>query len=297
MKISLTDVNPLIGIALASGGYACFALQDALVKWLVTDYAVPEILFMRSIIIVMISGACAAYLRHPSIFRSRYRSTVGLRAALMLVAWLLFYNAAKHLGLAELTTLYFSAPIIVVVLSIFVLKEKVHKGRWIACIGGFLGVIVATNPVNSPNLVPAMMCVAAGCCWAWSTILARMVSRTETALTQMWSTSLLFAVACAVSFPWVWITPTLSDWGLMVALGLIATLGQYLLYEGFRHAPASALAPVEYTGLIWAFVYGYIIWADIPAGNVFVGAIMIVASSGFLVIWERRARAGAASPR
>jgi S-adenosylmethionine uptake transporter len=77
-------------------------------------------------------------------------------------------------------------------------------------------------------------------------------------------------------------------WSLMIGLGLVATIGQYLLYEGFRHAPASALAPVEYTGLIWAFVYGYLIWAEIPATNVFVGAFVIVASSLVLVAWERR---------
>ncbi|MNE83268.1 hypothetical protein D3C80_1800690 [compost metagenome] len=77
-------------------------------------------------------------------------------------------------------------------------------------------------------------------------------------------------------------------WTLMIGLGLVATIGQYLLYEGFRHAPASALAPVEYTGLVWAFFYGYAIWSEIPASNVFVGAVIIVVSSLVLVAWERR---------
>jgi len=290
-----TNTNPLVGIALASGGYACFAAQDAIVKWLVADYEVPQILFMRSLVIALIAGFLAQYYRHPSIMKSQYRGTVVVRAMLMLTAWLLFYNSARHLGLAELTTLYFSAPIIVVFLSILVLKEKVGGGRWIACLGGFAGVLIAANPTHSPSLIPAALCVVAGFCWAWSTILIRLVSRTETTLTQMWTTSLLFAIACALSLPWLWKTPDLMGWALMIGLGLIATLGQYLLYEGFRHAPASALAPTEYTGLIWAFVYGYAIWSEIPSTSVFAGALLIVSSSLFLVVWE--SRAGKSAPK
>ncbi len=287
MKSENAEARPLTGIALACAGYACFAMQDALVKWLVAEYEVPEILFMRSLVIVVITGVLVRYRRHPSIFKSPYRKTVVLRAALMFVAWLLFYNAARSLGLAELTTLYFSAPIIVMFLSILVLREAIGPGRWIACIGGFIGVAIAANPTHSPNLVPAAMCLIAGFCWAWSTILIRLVSRSETTLTQMFATSLLFGIACAVSFPWIWKTPDAIGWTLMIGLGLIATLGQFLLYEGFRYAPASALAPVEYSGLIWAFLYGYLIWAEIPAMNVFVGALIIVASSLVLIAWER----------
>lgn len=283
-----TEKGPIAGIALACAGYACFALQDAMVKWLVASYEVPQILFMRSLVIVVVAGVLVRYRRHPSIFQSPYRGTVVLRAALMLLAWLLFYNAARHLGLAELTTLYFSAPIIVMVLSIVILKEKIGAGRWIACIGGFIGVAIAANPSHSPNLVPALMCVVAGFCWAWSTVLIRLVSRSETTLTQMYATSLLFGIACALSFPWIWKTPDASGWALMLGLGVVSTIGQFLLYEGFRYAPASTLAPIEYSGLVWAFIYGYLIWAEIPAANVFVGALLIITSSLLLVLWERR---------
>jgi len=80
----------------------------------------------------------------------------------------------------------------------------------------------------------------------------------------------------------------------MLGLGVIATIGQFILYEGFRHAPASALAPIEYTGLIWAFTYGYAIWSEVPTVNVFAGAALIVASSVVLILWERRREISAA---
>ena len=164
--------------------------------------------------------------RHPSILKSKYRGTVVIRAALMLTAWMLFYSSARYLGLAELTTLYFSAPIMVMVLSIFVLKEKVGAGRWIACAVGFVGVVVAANPANSPNWLPATLCIIAGFCWAWSTILIRLVSRSETTLTQMYATSALFGIACALSLPWLWENPDAQGWLLMIAVGLVSTVGQ-----------------------------------------------------------------------
>jgi S-adenosylmethionine uptake transporter len=111
----------------------------------------------------------------------------------------------------------------VVFLSILVLKEKVGASRRFACLFGFVGVIVAANPAQSPNLIPAAMCVIAGFCWAWSTVLVRLVSRTETTLVQMCATSLLFALACAASFPWTWRTPDATGWTLMLGLGLVAT--------------------------------------------------------------------------
>jgi len=280
--------SPLVGIALACSGYSLFAIQDAVVKWLVADYAVPQILFMRSIMIVVIAGVMVQRLRHPSILKSPHRKSLLLRAGLMLAAWMAYYSAARHLGLAEITTMYFSAPIMVVLLSILVLKENVGPMRWFACIGGFVGVLLAANPAEAPSLVPAGMVIFAGFCWAWSTVLVRLVSRTESTPNQMMATSFAFVVACGATLPWLWKTPDLFGWMLMIGLGFVAAAGQYLLYEGFRHAPASTLAPMEYSGLVWAFLYGYLIWSEVPTVNVVAGAGLIVASSLTLVWWERR---------
>jgi S-adenosylmethionine uptake transporter len=281
--------NPLVGITLSCAGYSLFAIQDAVVKWLVADYAVPQVLFIRSVIIFVVAGVLVRRLKHPSILKSAHRNSLLLRAGLMLAAWMAFYSAARHLGLAEITTMYFSAPIIVIFLSILVLKENVGPMRWFACIAGFVGVILAANPTHTPSLLPTIMVLFAGFCWAWSTVLVRLVSRSESTLNQMLATSALFVIACGVTLPWVWKTPDLAGWALMLGLGVISALGQYLLYEGFRHAPASTLAPIEYSGLVWAFLYGYLIWSEVPTANVVGGALVIVSSSLLLIWWERRA--------
>ncbi len=280
--------SPLVGIALACIGYSLFAIQDAVVKWLVADYAVPQILFIRSVMIVGFSAFFIHRNRHPSILKSQHRSSVLLRAVLMLGAWLAYYSAARRLGLAEITTMYFSAPVITVVLSIFILRENVGPIRWLACIGGFIGVVLAANPAEAPSLIPAGMVFFAGFCWAWSTILVRLVSRTESTVNQMLATGVLFVIVCGAALPFVWKTPDAFGWALMIGLGCISAAGQYILYEGFRYAPASTLAPIEYSGLIWAFLYGYLIWAEIPTLNVVAGALLIVGSSLVLIWWERR---------
>ncbi|MDQ0467668.1 DMT family transporter [Labrys wisconsinensis] len=282
------EQRPLTGIALAALGYAFFSIQDAIVKWLVADYAVPQILFVRSVMIVVFAAILARREGHPPIWASPNKGSLTLRAGLILAAWFSYYSAARHLPLAELTTMYFGAPVMVVVLSIFVLKEQVGPARWLAALAGFAGVLVAANPTGAPDLKPAAMVLFAAFCWAWSVVLVRLVSRSETTLNQMLASSFLFALVCAATLPWLWRTPDAAGWGLMIALGIASAVGQYVLYEGFRYAPASAIAPIEYTGLVWAFLYGYLIWAEIPGIHVVLGAVLIVGSSLGLIWWERR---------
>jgi len=280
--------RPLTGIALAALGYSIFAVQDAIVKWLVADYEVPQILFVRSLVIVGLAFVISARLGHPSIAASTRRGSLLLRATLILAAWLSYYSAARHLALAELTTLYFAAPLMVVGLSIPILKERVGAARWLTVGLGFVGVLIAANPAGAPNLVPAAMVLFAAFCWAWSVILVRLVSRSETTLNQMLATSSFFAIACGLSLPWLWHWPDAQGWILMIGLGLASAAGQYALYEGFRLAPASAIAPIEYTGLVWAFLFGYLIWSEVPLRNVVVGAGLIVVASLGLIWHERR---------
>lgn len=285
----------LAGIGFAIAGYGLFTLQDAAVKWLVTDHAVWQVLFVRS---VTLTATLLLIGRRPAVekaMRSRHKGAMLLRAPVILGAWICYYSAARHLGLAELTTLYYAAPIIVILLSIALLKEKVHATRWIAVGIGFAGVLVAANPGDRPDLMPTILVLIAATLWAWSNILVRQIMAYETTGNQMLFTNASFAVITAVAMPWLWSPPDALGWSLMIGLGLLSGVGQYLLFEGFRLAPASAIAPCEYTSLVWAFLLGYVIWNDVPAATVFLGAGLIVLGSLVLVLTEhRRGRALAA---
>lgn len=288
----IVSQNLTRGLALTGLAFAMFTVQDAMVKWLVVVYSVPQVLFMRSVVIIAMALMLSGRQALPRLVASRNKGALVLRAALLLIAWLLYYTASRDLGLAQLSTIYFVAPIIVVALSALILHERVPLARWLIVILGFLGVLLASLPSASISLLPAAMALLAAFCWALNSILVRLISGSETTANQMLASNALFLIASAVTFPWVWQTPEAFDWMLMFALGLVGGLGQFWFFEGFRHAPASAIAPMEYTALVWAFLLGYLIWSDIPQVNVFAGAGLIAASSLWL-LWSERQRAPA----
>ncbi len=284
--------SELSGIGLAAAGYALFALQDAAVKWLVVDYTVWQILFFRS---VMVTAAGALILRRDgflALVRGPDAGAYLLRAGIMLVAWLSYFGAARRLKLAELVTLYHAAPVFVTVLSILLLKERVGLARWAAVAIGFAGVAVAADPTGRPSPGPALMVLLAAFLWALASILIRRIMARAggvggtTGL--VIATNAAFLVACALPMPWLWRTPAPADLALMVGLGALGAIGQYLVYEGFRRASASAIAPTEYSGIIWGFLLGFAIWGDLPGPPVFAGAGLILLASLVLVISERR---------
>lgn len=279
----------MTGIAFTAGSYALFALQDASVKWLVETYSVPQVMFLRSIVIVVMALAFGRRQAVVALVRSERKVALLVRAGLILAAWFLYYTASRKLGLAELTTLYFSAPIVAVALAAAVLKERVDALRWGAVLLGFCGTAVAAGPVGSMQLAPAVAALGAACCWGTSTILVRWIGRSENTTTQVLASNGLFVAVCLPALFWFWRMPDAFSLALMLGLGVTSGIGQYLLFEGFRHAPASVVAPVEYTGLVWAFIYGYAIWGDVPHWQVFVGAGLI-ASSSIGLIWSERRR-------
>ncbi len=277
------------GILLSMAGYFLFSLQDALVKWLVAGHPVPQILFMRSVTIVAL---CLCLGRAPLLRRAVASSNKGpllLRGAFILAAWLCYYSAARQLQLAQLVTVYFGAPLMVTVMSVLILKEQVRWQRWVGVGLGFLGVIVACDPGRF-GIGPAVALVLlAALFWAYTNILVRQISRVETTTVQMLFSNTAFMIACGLTLPWLWAPAGAGELVLMLALGLVGAGGQFLLFEGFRLAPASLVAPFEYSSLVWAFCLSYLIWGDIPKLPVFLGAALIIASGLVVLLGEWRA--------
>lgn len=280
--------NVMLGIGLALSANAVFSFQDAVVKWLVADYAVLQILFIRSMAIALVALGFYRKKAVLGLIKSRHKPALMLRAAAMVIAWLCYYTAARSLVLADLVTLYYAAPLIITVMSIYILGEKVNGARWVALFVGLAGVIVAANPTGRPDLLPAGLVLIAACLWAWANILMRQISSSESTEVQMLFTGLAFCVACAPALPWIWVTPPPLTFASMAGIGAFAAIGQYLMYESVRHAPASAVAPTSYTSLGWAFLWGWMIWADIPEPTVFAGAGLILLGSVIVVGSEWR---------
>ena len=200
----------LAGIALALGGWAVFSAQDAIVKWLVVKLPVAEVLFARSVTVVVLASLVVRRADFAAMLHRRHLAAIGSRAALVLVAWLAYYSASRSLQLTELVTLYFAAPLFVVALSNPLLGEIVGPWRWLATVVGFGGVVVAADLAQTPNLVPALLALLAALCWAGTAILARSLSQAVSTAALMVGSNLAFVVACGLAAPFVFVMPDLS---------------------------------------------------------------------------------------
>jgi drug/metabolite transporter (DMT)-like permease len=281
--------SALSGIVLTVFSYFLFSLQDASVKWLVVGLPVVQILFIRSVVIFSLCLAAGRGRVLSEAIASPVIKPMILRNLLLLGAWLAFYTAARDLGLAELTTIYYASPVLITLLAVPILGEHVPVMRWLAVALGFVGVLVAANPFAKGMALstPVTLALMAAVFWAFSTVLLRKTALQERTLVQMTISSGLFILFTGVTMPFFWTPTPLWTIALMAGTGLFAGIAQFALFEGMRRAPVSMLAPFEYTSLIWAFMLGFAIWGEIPAHSVVVGAGLIFAAGMLILIGER----------
>lgn len=278
----------VMGIALGVLAYGLFALHDAAIKVLVETLSVWQVLFVRSVTIL----AAALVIGRGPLARRAVTTPLwrmlGFRALITMTAWLCYYTAARSMGLAQLLTLYFAAPIMVTLLAAQVLHEHVTPARWGAVLLGFVGVLFAADPLGvRPTLATLLVLIAAGL-WGYAIILMRQIARRELSLVQIVFNNAIFLPITAAVCAFTWVPPDASQAVLLLSVGVFGGLAQFLVFEMARRTPASVMASVEYTALVWAFLLGWAIWGDIPTPFVWTGAALIALSGGLLVMAERR---------
>ena len=285
-RIGLTPTAA--GFLVVLVAYFTFALHDALVKVLVARYAASEILFMRSLtafaLCLLIGGRGVVTRGLFSPMRGKLLS----RSLLTFIAWLLYYSSGRYLGLAQMITIYFASPLLIAVMAGPLLGEHVPPIRWIALALGFIGVLLAARPHGSGPLLPVICVAAAAVIWAYAMILMRQISGELRGWDQVFVIAAVFLIGCGASLPFVWKTPSLPALLMMLGLGVLSTIAQLLLIEGVKLAQASVVAPMEFSGLLWSFVFGYLIFGDVPAVGVFLGAGLILTSGAMVVASELR---------
>ena len=282
--------RPLTGALLALSGWAAFSLQDALVKSLVVELPVPEVLFGRSIVIVALSLLIVRRADYLAMAKPRNALAIGVRAALILLAWLAYYRASRSLQLADLVTYYFAAPLFVVGMSAPLLHEYVGPGRWLATLVGFGGVLIAANPAGGAPVEPVALALLAAVSWALTTVLARGLSRGVSTPAMMLGGAVGFVAVCGAMMPAFGVRPDARQVALMACIGAVGALGQYFWFEGVRRAQASLLAPLEYSLLAYAIFWGWIFFGDLPSARTLTGASIILASGLLMMAIELRRR-------
>ena len=285
--------NVFAGMLLGVAAYALFALNDATNKYLVTYLPVTQALFFRSL---TICAGCLIVGRGPvlaAIVASPVLKRMLFRAAITLVAWLCYFSAAPLLPFAQMMTLYFASPILTTLLATRLLGERVSTVRWVSIFLGFAGVVVAADPRGllvgqTPAWAIGLVMIAA-VLWAYAAILMRQITRHEGALVQMLLQNGFFLVVTGLWTAFNWVTPSALELVLLFAIGVFGAGGQLFQFAAIRRAPVAVMAVVEYSGLVWAFLLGWLIFADHPSGAVYFGAAIILAAGVFLVVMEHRA--------
>ena len=264
---------------------AGFASMDAASKWMVRDYSVAQLMWVRYgfyCVFVAILVRKAGLLHTARTRRPWLQAT---RAFVAVIEAGAFVLAFRYLPLADAHALGSASPLIVVALAVPMLGEKVDLRRALAVVVGFLGVLVVVRPGFAELSWPLLIPLCAAFLWALYQILLRLCARTDTSdTTLLWSAAIgLLASSCVGPLNWVPMTGT--AWGFMVLISLLGAGAHLALTKAMQFAEAAAVQPYSYTLLVWAAVLGAVIYGDIPDGWTFAGAALIVGSG--LYTWHR----------
>jgi drug/metabolite transporter (DMT)-like permease len=290
------NVVTAIGIKLVS--VVLFAVMSALIRYLGQTVPLGEVVFFRSAFAIVPVVAVYAWRGELSAAVRTERPFGHLgRGTLSVVGMFLNFAALARLPLVDVTAINFASPLITVALAALLLKERVRIYRWTAVAVGFLGVFVMLWPyltladsvlAGSAAATIGLICaVTSAVTNAGSVIQTRRLTDSEHTASIVFYFSFICAIMGALTLPFVWYTPSWPELVALIATGLIGGLSHIMLTESYRYAPASVVAPFDYTAMLWAFLIGYFFFGEVASVYLFVGAAIVVAS-GLFVIWRER---------
>ena len=261
-----------------------FSIMDLIVKWS-ENYPVGQVLFFR--------GFCGIIPIFFLIPRERYfnfykTDRVFLhfkRCAFGLIAIVSIFVALRNLPLATVVSITFAAPVFTTIMSIFFLSEKVGLYRWMAVLVGFIGIVIISEPgFNSLNfyyIYPIIFCLGL----SYVAIAIRQLSETE----PVWLIGLYFSFSIMIlsffTLPQGWVLPGLKDLLLLIMLGILGGLANLWLTQSYKFSEVSLVTPLKYLALVFAIIFGYIFWNEIPTIKTLIGSALVIISS--IIIFRR----------
>lgn len=285
---TLEDENVPRGIVFMLTTTLFFVLIDTCAKQLSLTLPVTEVVwarfFFHLLVVLLLLGRRTvryAYSARPvlQIFRS----------AMLLTTTFLYFIGIRQIDLAMASSIMFLSPILITALSVPLLGERIGLRRVLGVLAGLIGALVIVRPGVGDVPISALYFVAAACTNAMYQLTTRMLRQSDDANTTLLYTAFVGAVLATLTAPMNWVTPTSLDWGLMVAMGSFGALGHFTLIRAFQSAPPSALMPFAYSGLIWATLFGYLVFANLPDGYTIIGALIITASGFYIFHREQQA--------
>lgn len=288
-------MNIFKAVSLKIASTMAFAIMGALGRYLGSAIPLGEIVFCRglfALIPIVLFFGWRGQLR-GALQTSRFSAHL-VRGSFSVIGTFCTFGALARLPIADVTAIAFIAPLITVVFAAIFLKEKVHVYRWSAVAVGFSGVILMLSPyfhnhaaldmAMTIGLVLALMnAFTAG----GATIQIRRLTSTESSASIVVIMTLIVMAASLLTAPFGWRWPTGFELLLLIGIGIFGGLGQMLFTESYRYAPASFLAPFDYTAMLWAFLLGYWMFGEVPTVYVVIGAVIVAAAGIFVILRER----------
>ncbi len=282
------DDNVKAGVAWMLLTTLFFLSLDAVAKHLVSSYPVIQVVWGRFlfhlILAAMILGPRFGYF-----VRSANLPLQIVRSILLLATTVLFFFGVRLLPLAEASAIMFTSPILLSILAIPFLGEKVGPYRWAAIFVAFLGALVVVRPGTGVMGVGALFLLGCSFCNAFYQLITRKLRGTDEARTTLLYTALAGTVGASLAVPLVWTPIASGDWPLFAALGVFGCLGHFTLIKAFQSAPATVVAPFSYASIIWAILYGFLFFGDLPDFWTLVGA-SIIAAGGLYILHREQIR-------
>jgi drug/metabolite transporter (DMT)-like permease len=288
-------MNPFIGISLQLAATLAFTIMGALVRYLGERVPLGEVVFARSflaliplLVMLVWRGELADAVRTQNLFGHVMRSFTNVAA--------MFGNYAglARIPLADATAIGFATPLFSVVLAALVLGEVVRVWRWSAVVVGLVGVLVMLSPHlghaprDEASALGAMFSLGGAFFLAVAITQVRHLAATETTASLVFFYSTLSSLVGLATLYWGWVLPSPGDLAALIAIGIFGGIGQILITESYRHASASVVAPFAYVSMLWSVAFGYVLFAEVPAPVVLIGAGIVIASGLFVIFRERR---------
>ena len=261
-----------------------FSIMDLIVKWS-EHYPLGQVLFFRGFFGVLFYFLIIPKERLHNFYYTKRAGLHFLRSFSGLIALVAIFIALRSLPLATVVSISFAAPIFTTIFSIFLLNERVGVYRWLAVIVGFIGILIITEPgISSLNIFyifPIIFCIGL----SYVAIIIRKLSTTE----PVWLISLYFSISITLlslfSLPSGWIMPSIKDFMILAMIGIFGGVANLWLSQSYKYSEVSLVTPLKYLALVFAIIFGYLIWDEIPTIKSLFGAALVIIST--LIIFRR----------
>jgi drug/metabolite transporter (DMT)-like permease len=279
------------GIGMMVLGIFLFSVNDVMGKWLVATYSVGEVLLIRSLAAL---AALAPLIWRTGLAPFRFAPLPGLqlaRVALGSVEVAFFYWAVVYLPLADVMTYYLAGPIYVAALAVPLLGERLDRRAFAVIGAGFVGVLIALNPSASSLSLPALIAIAGSVAFAFLMIVTRRLGGTN-GVVLVTTQTLGALVLGAMLTPFGSAMPSPRDLGLLSLLGVVALVAHACVNRALQLAPASVVTPYQYTLIVWAVAFGWLVFGDVPRASMVIGVVVIIGAGLCLFVLERKRASG-----